>query len=432
MSYVEGFFATQHRTAIAIACVLALSGCGARQAIPSLSENAAGRNASAAAVISRSHVLTWDYLGGYAGTHRITWQQAAPWLSYAVTDAPDASAIRAAGIKTVFYTDPNRQAPSDPEYSSDETTFAHDCSGNRIYSTLHPTMALMDPASNHLWSLWSDQVTAALARSSGNFDAIFDDEADEVLQTTALPCAFDQTEWTSASNAMITSLTYPVVYNGLWAFKRKGTSWGISDVIGLNKTSIGGDLEGCYSEAPPPADGERPHGGKWVATEDTEITMARHDRLFLCKGSNPTGAGESLAERMYMVASFLLTYDPRTSILSERFQTPTQFHVDPEAAVVPTQPLVAEPLTIAALRTPYGLYEREYGACYVFGVNAGPCIVVVNSDDTTVLERFDKVAQYTRTLEISGSGILDGGSLATSGPAPREYLGGERGFIAFR
>src|SRR5579864_1312488 len=78
---------------------------------------------------SVNHIPTGDFLGGVFGTHSIKWSQAAPYLTWAMTDKHDANAIAAAGIKTIFYSDPDRTLPGGPMYSQDESTFAHACSG---------------------------------------------------------------------------------------------------------------------------------------------------------------------------------------------------------------------------------------------------------------------------------------------------------------
>src|SRR5579864_1393871 len=55
--------------------------------------------------INASHIQTGDFLGGSLGTHSITWDQAAPFLTWAMTDKYTAGAISKAGMKTVFYSD---------------------------------------------------------------------------------------------------------------------------------------------------------------------------------------------------------------------------------------------------------------------------------------------------------------------------------------
>src|SRR5579864_2327356 len=61
--------------------------------------------------ISIAHIPTEDFLGGDKGTHNVTWSQAAPYVTWAMTDQNYATAISNAGIKTVFYSDPDRQIP---------------------------------------------------------------------------------------------------------------------------------------------------------------------------------------------------------------------------------------------------------------------------------------------------------------------------------
>ncbi|HEY7979872.1 MAG TPA: hypothetical protein VID19_00190, partial [Candidatus Eremiobacteraceae bacterium] len=58
--------------------------------------------------------------------------RAAQYLDYAGVGLKDANAFHAAGIKTMYYTDPNRSHKGTPMYTHDESTFAHDCNNNRI------------------------------------------------------------------------------------------------------------------------------------------------------------------------------------------------------------------------------------------------------------------------------------------------------------
>lgn len=374
-----------------------------------------------------NHILTWDQLGGTNGTHRISWSEAAQHLTWAMTSPLDSVAIKAVGIKTAFYTDPNRQAPGDPLYTGDESTFAHDCAGHRLYSTAHHDQALMQVPTTDLWLLWGAWIQLITTRYGGIFDAIYDDQADEVQYASGVPCNFDWNAWTDASNAMNRSLGLPIVYNSLGQFSGYGKTLGVSPTIALNATSIGGEAEGCYSESPK----NRPHTYEWVAYENTEIQMYGSGRLFLCTGSNHAAAKSSRDERIYQYASFLLTYNRAWSVLVEKFDTPSGFHVEPESELVATKPLVPEPTDISALLLTTGVYGREYGACYVKGAYVGPCAAVVNSDDKRVYHAFPWPGKYNHTLVLNGGGIVDGGTIATNGPAPSKKIRGEQAVIAF-
>jgi len=101
------------------------------------------------------HVHTWQDLTSGDGNHLSSWSQTTPWLDYVDTDAQDSLAMHDAGLTVAFYTVPNREGPGDPMYTNDESTFAHDCSGNRIDSLgVGVGRFLMDPHSTDLGGLW--------------------------------------------------------------------------------------------------------------------------------------------------------------------------------------------------------------------------------------------------------------------------------------
>src|ERR1700682_4589875 len=153
--------------------------------------------------VAPKHVFTWAAI---VQSYNMSPTQSAPYLDWAVVNAPDSNAWSAAGIKTVLYTDPNRTTPVGKMYTNDETTFAHDCAGNRltVVGRAGPTYQ-MDPRSASTAAVWQGWVNPVLG-SNVHYDAIFDDSADSVRALTALPCNFDQTSWTAASNSMNASI----------------------------------------------------------------------------------------------------------------------------------------------------------------------------------------------------------------------------------
>jgi len=374
--------------------------------------------------ILQTHVLTWDALGGWNGTHIVSPVQAAPWLTWAATNAADSVAIHAAGIKTVVYTHPSHQAPGMPEYSSDESTFAHDCNGNRLASLTYTAENLTDPSSAHLEQLWRNDVQSETVGFGGSFDAVFDDMADYVGNATSLPCNFDQAGWTASVNSMIANIGLPVIYNGLAA---QGQDHTVSPAAGLNSTALGGMNEGCYSAAGAFA---KPSRANWAGMENTEIAMAQARKIYVCAAQNADDAAISIDLRSYYEASYLLTYDPATTVLRELFSTPSGLHVFPEAKLVATNALVATPADISGLLQPSGVYGREYSDCYIGGLYAGPCAAVVNSDPTK--ERaFPWPGKYHRTLTLTGEGVMDGGSISIDAVAPSALVPKLGSVIAF-
>ncbi len=359
------------------------------------------------------HVLTKEYLADKFPS--VSAAQMAPWLTWATSTGVESTSLRSVGIKTILYTNPNRQAPGGPMYTNDETTFAHDCQSQRIQFSARNNVYLMNPASTHLRKLWKNAVTQA----GGEFDAIFDDTPNELFGVTSLPCKFDQSSWTADLNTLNYSLGLPIVYNGLGNIDHTSSgSWVMSQAFQLNPSTIGGTMEGCYSALD--LRNPKPHSDVWKTQEDTEIKMALVGKRFICRGFNVAPAAQAISARLYMVASFLLTYNQNTSILSEKFSTPSNFRVEPESEFVPTMPVRATPSGIAALRQNSGVYGREYTVCYLNGSPVGGCAIAVNSDPRT--EKYPWPTKYHHTLLLSGGGILDGGKVSAAGPAPLTYV----------
>ena len=370
------------------------------------------------------HVQTWLAIGEPGGTYAVTPAQVSQWVDFVMTTAALSTNAQAAGEKSVLYTDPNRQPPGGPMWTTDETTFAHDCSGNRITVSGSADL-LMDVHSAHLWTLWPAYVS--LNESWGGvWSYIFEDSADEIntQRLSALPCGFDQTDWTNSTNQMDAQLGSPIIYNGLGLIPQGSSQPGAA--IGLNPTTDGGMSEDCYVGRTPTGYYFAPH---WLATANTEIRMAQAGKLFVCHSDAYVDASLNDALRTYFYASFLLTYGRASQIVDTEFLTASGVTVMPEAQLVPTDPVVATPGDISGLLEPSGVYAREYRACYLAGNFVGPCASVVNPTKTTLSYPWPN--RYHHTLVMSGYGVYDGGTVSTNGPAPPPTMAGPSAYIVF-
>jgi hypothetical protein len=371
-----------------------------------------------------NHVLTWAWI---KSTDYVAPAPAAPYLNWAVVNNPDANAFSAAGIKTVLYSDPNRTYPGQPMFSNDETTFAHDCGGRRITINGRPGPTYqMDPHSPNLLALWTAWVNWEL--KGVHYDVIFDDDADSAHNTSALPCGFTQRDWSAASNLMNDSLGQTLVYNGLGTLADGITK--PPPAIQLNPSSFGGLLEGCYGNIL--LTDPYPKKTVWQNYENTELTMAASHRMFVCRNLKETPAANSIPQRTYMYASFLLTYDPASSMISEKFSTPSHVEVEPESGLVALDPLIAAPADISGLSTSQYTYGRQYASCYLNGQAIGRCAAVVNADGPKHAHPFPWPGVYTHTLLLSGAGVLDGGTASVNGPAPGADIAGTSAEIAIQ
>lgn len=375
---------------------------------------------SGAQSIVQTHVLTADFLGGYAGTHTVSATQAAPVLSWAEIDPSTGNADSAAGIKTMDYIDPFRQATTDPLYSSDPQTFSTDCGGIDItipYGT--GIQYLMNPGSTDLEAKINAWQSSEL--TAGHIDAFFYDDIDTLYGVPTMPCGGTQNSWDAGNASFIAASNNPVVFNG-YAMDANSAQL----ITGTNV--VGGVVEGCYATGSQPSP---PYttGTQWTTDENLELAAAAANRLFFCYNNGSQNGSSNTSLRMYIYASFLLTYNATSSILWDTFTTTSELHVFPETQLVPANPLVSAPSAVSSLKSSSGLYVREYANCYQAGNTVGACAVVVNSDSATSHAMPSLSGAYTHTFTLSGAGVLDGGTTSVTGSAAPATVPAETGLI---
>jgi hypothetical protein len=370
--------------------------------------------------ISQQHVLTKDYLYIADGSTTVSPSQAAPYLNWAESTPAYANSIAAARIRVQMYVDPNRTEPGQSLYTSDRSTFAQACSGTVVTDLYKGSLAqyVMNPSSTDLQALFHNTMVSEIG--STDVSQLFVDDSGPLSDFTStpfspsLPCGYTDAQWTSGGIALDNAAPLPVVINGLNALDGHNPSLGIGLLAGSN--TVGGNFEGCYSDS----DSAENDGWLWAATENTELEVNAMSKSFSCLSTNLDAASSSIPSRLYTLASFLLSYNPATSVLWEEFATPSNFHVFPEAQLVPLDPVNAAPTSVSGLLAAGGAYARQYNECFLAGNFVGPCAVVVNPDSSAPV--VFPYPQYHHTLVISGNGVLDGGSVATNGPPPPTYL----------
>jgi hypothetical protein len=275
-----------------------------------------------------------------------------------------------------------------------------------------------------LQSQFAGNISQVVAGS--HYDVAWEDGAG-VLGTvglSAMPCGYSDSQWLAYGSALNSVSPIPVMFNGLGELNGQSPSQSMAYLSNAN--TVGGNFEYCYSSG---ASNPKIAGWVWLATENTELQVAAQNKLFECQLRNPSTADSSTDARIYALASFMLTYNPATSILWEEFGTASGLHVLPESQFVMLQPKVTAPASISSLRQSGGTYAQEYGQCFYAGKFVGACAVVVNADTGTT-HPFP-FPQYTHTLVLSGGGVLDGGTVSTSGPAPPINVPADSAVIAF-
>jgi len=377
--------------------------------------------------IAQTHVITLQDDTGLQNPS-FSWDQIAPYVNYSVVAPANNAAAQAVGIKTIIYTDPNRVYSTMPEYSNDETTFAHDCSNNRITikGTRNVTY-LMQPTSTVLEGLWQQHIADYNRGGHANFDVAFDDTP-LVRRTSAMPCGFDRAAWIVNQNFMITALNYPIIFNGLGNLADGPDQ--LSPAMALLPTSIGGEMEGCYSNY---SGHTQPNLQQWHTYENTEIQVLAAGKLFVCRGFDNTPDTSAQVQRLYMYGSFLLTYDPAHAIFSPKFKTVSNgFWIQPENQLVALDPILLQPSSIDQLNQGPNVYGRQYQNCYYAGQWIGACASIVNSDKPTTSHPMPWPGVYQHTLVVSGGDILDGGTASTNGPAPPASVPGSSAIIVIQ
>lgn len=390
---------------------------------------------SSASTISMKHLITADYvamgLGATLGSISATTM--APYLSWAQVDLADANAVHDAGIKTQYYVDPNRESVGDPLMPTQESSYAHDCSGNRVTTTYGSLLRYVtDPTSASEQSQFATYVQQIA--SQAHFDAVFDDDTEPLgsygTYSPSLPCNYSDSRWLSGLSQLVAASSVPVIVNDLNALNGES----VSLVMQLVQSSAwAGSYEECYSNTSQPKE----DNWEWQAVENSEIQVNALGKPFQCLGRWPGDASANTDSRTYALASFMLTYDPSKDIFWEEYATPSNFHVMPESQLVAMDPLVSTPSTILGLEktggsysSTYGVFAREYAHCYYAGTYVGACAAVVNTD--RYASHAFPLSGYTRTLTMSGYDVLHGGTASTDGPAPPSTMGATEAVIAFK
>lgn len=377
--------------------------------------------------IAQTHLLTADYLGAPWGSGTVTFEQAAPHVTWAQSEVANASALHALGVKVQLYEDPNRTDVGEPMHTSDQTTYAQTCNGTDVtddYNGL--TQYVMNPGSSSMQALFHSVVANQIGTSP--VDAVFMDDSGPLgeYQSTfspSLPCNYTDSAWLSGGIGLENASPVPVIFNGLSILDGEAPSESIGLLASSN--TLGGNFESCYSGYTI----SKSDGWLWQTTENTELQVNAQNKLFECMTYDMASASSSTDIRLYVLASFLLTYEPGTSVLWERFATTSGLHVLPESGLVALDPVVQQPSSVAALQQSGGAYGREYRQCYMNGAFVGPCAVAVNPNSGT--SAVFPYPQYHHTLVLSGADALDGGTAATDGPAPPTYLPADGEAVVF-
>jgi hypothetical protein len=186
---------------------------------------------------------------------------------------------------------------------------------------------------------------------------------------------------------------------------------------------VGGEFEECFMTA------------LWSSEIDAQIQTVNLMKSkgatggpgFWCYADNTNALGSSvIPQRLFIYASFLLSYDPNYSVFQESFTTPSTFKVFPETGFVPLSP-VTKPSSYTDLQTSTGAYMQQYNECYYRGAAIGKCEIVVNPSATGSVS-VPNPWGLNHSMVLSGGGVLDGGTASFGGSVP-STMGPKSGLI---
>ena len=372
-----------------------------------------------------AHLVDAVYAQGYAGTSRAP-SALAPYVTWAANVSPaNLAPVHAAGMLAYTYTNfmveyANGSSPMWNWLQANQQYVATTCTGAKISVTSHGGGQQVDPAYPAVYNEWRSITNAG-------YDAVFvDDTVGPSYFASGAPC--DLANWTQSEiNGTNSVENPPYIFNALGALPLDTRAIAL---IRGNPTSIG-FLEGCYATAGGfgVINGLVPQSA-WLDMENDELAMVNSGHAFWCYSTDTNSNATSQTARIFVLASFLLTFSP-SSVIQEAFATPNDGlnPVQPEYAVIPSQPLVAQPSSISGIAAG-GIYYREYAACSLDNQAVGACAMIVNPDSNPHANPL--YGKYGHSLALSGGGVFDGGSATFSGPPGPFMLGANSALVAAR
>lgn len=275
--------------------------------------------------------------------------------------------------------------PLSPTLNKVESAWLHDAKGNRLHVTAYGTQkqgAWQDrvnpnyaglPSAYHTWE------SSLLPGTRWNAFEIDDFQSGYVpsyftYKFGATSHEFDalganaNATWLAAQQRIIAAAPKPVFLNGILAYS-------LSKVVTLPNV-LGVMLESCATTT----NTTGIVGSTWIANMNELLQVTALNRRAVCINYGTT-LSLSVAQRLYGLASWWLTYNPNYSINLIDIPTADGHEVYPEHGIMVYSPVTtATSNTITTLRTSTGVYLREFTYCYVNKVAIGACAAEVNID----------------------------------------------------
>jgi hypothetical protein len=405
-----------------------------------------------------AHVTTWYYYGLNDMNAAIPAAWMAAHADYAEGDAANSVALlqafkSAGGKYTVSYTDPAFSAycyapftqpagrcegPMGSLVSSTESAWLHGADGARVHRFMNDHFQYQDalnPASQPARDAYRAS-TGASAAAAPSLDYFFADDSGGVFngsdgtQLSGLLYGFNapateignDAAFITAEQQMIAAAARPVFINGATPYtlmpSYNGTFLKSPNVAGQN-------FEGCYGDYNGLVGDDSSGGPRWTNMSNALLAAYGYGSRAVCMNV----AAATPANRMYVLASWWMTYDEVRSIMVPYALAPDGFSVLPEFDIVPRQPRATATSSIAALRAPGGAYVREFAACYQAGSAIGPCAAVVNPSAAPVATPSTS-GRYTSALAVDDRSAYTGGKASWTGSVPAQI--GARSAVVLR
>lgn len=378
----------------------------------------------------------------------------APWVTYVYPNSDtQAAALQSAGMHPVLYvnaTKPlyNPKGGGDPGYAllangPFQDVLARDCSGNVVpFASDGLSGAVMDYRAPQAFD-YLQTVIAASAAQHPHDDTLFLDNYDPDT-VDAKACSFVSYALDAlAVSRLFGDVVMPfaqIFANNVWPSNYATTPAGMTVATQLSaipastpSRTTGPTKESCLVGIP--TQGKIDDLAHWVAGQNEIIATLASGRGHQCYWNGAWAsqwAASVTSARIFLYASWLLTYDAWDSVVAEYYQTPTLLssahaNVFPEMGFVALNPTSTQ-ASVSGYADSNGVYVRSFGACSYRGMALGPCIVGVNP--STGALPFAYAAQYPYAMTLSGSDVFDADAWIGFTAATPSTIAAQTGIIA--
>jgi hypothetical protein len=403
-----------------------LAGCTGPRSGPLLSAPGSDARFAPQAVATApvpAHVqnFTFWHQGPIAENVPATWM--ATWATWAeMSTSPYAKQFHAAGGQhTVVYTNANYYYVL-PTYTSPghfpEGAFGHGGDGvrtqwNGIYGG---TEYYLLPNSSASQLGFQGVVNGETI--NGGYDYVYVDGVSDSLATSLWGPRLPQpveistaAQYVAGMKQLLAPLSLPAIINGY----NNGNPVTEEEYVGApNVAAIFG--EECFTEATHVQTNQY-----WIDQADALLYTTSHGIFAICGGRG--SLADTRPERIYYLASWWLTYDPRYSVSLAEFSSYANVYVFPEQAIVPTVP--DEVVTnVSALKWASGAYMRRFENCFYNRVSWGACAAVVNPSSTLSVSVPTVPVQYHHSLALDANNLYEGGQASLSSVVPTSLAPG--------